>query len=104
LTGIPSLVIVKSDGQILSRHGCEDTTRLGIEAIKTWERGEKLTRPSTDEYVWLFTTCHDCKMSPIIGQRYLCTVCDDYDLCSTCQKKGHEHPLELEIQSNDDDE
>ena len=48
LKGIPSLIIVKSDGNILSRYGCEDITRLGIEALKTWERGEKVNRSSSN--------------------------------------------------------
>jgi hypothetical protein len=47
------LIIVKSDGNILSRRGCEDITRLGIEALKIWERGEKLADPSPHGYVWL---------------------------------------------------
>jgi len=95
-------IIVKSDGNILSRYGCEDITRLGIEALKTWERGEKVSRSSSNQYVWSSITCNGCKMFPLIGQRYKCTICDNYNLCSTCQNKGHEHPLELEQQPKDD--
>jgi hypothetical protein len=100
------LVIVKADGQILSLQGDEDITRFGIEAFKTWEKGEKLGRPSPDQYIWTGYSCDQCDISLIIGQMYHCTVCKDYDLCSPCQKKGHQHPLELTPQpdNNDDDE
>jgi hypothetical protein len=43
-------------------------------------------------------------MSPIIGQRYRCDTCGNYDLCSDCQKKGHEHTLTLEPIPNDDED
>jgi len=36
-------------------------------------------------------------MSPIVGQRFKCTVCADYDLCEKCNAKGaevHSHPME----------
>lgn len=39
-------------------------------------------------------TCDGCE-GPVAGTRFKCTVCPDYDLCSTCQGKGlhKEHPL-----------
>ena len=43
-------------------------------------------------------------MQPLIGQRYCCPTCGNYDLCSACEKKGHEHPLELAPQPNDDED
>ncbi|XP_021417046.2 sequestosome-1 [Oncorhynchus mykiss] len=39
-------------------------------------------------------TCDECEGS-VVGTRFKCTVCPDYDLCSTCQAKGlhKEHVL-----------
>ncbi|KAK1803898.1 hypothetical protein P4O66_003842 [Electrophorus voltai] len=39
-------------------------------------------------------TCDGCE-GQVVGTRFKCTVCRDYDLCSTCQAKGlhKEHPL-----------
>lgn len=41
-------------------------------------------------------SCDGCKMSPIQGTRYKCTVCPNFDLCGTCEAaKIHDssHPL-----------
>ncbi|KAL0974294.1 hypothetical protein UPYG_G00218420 [Umbra pygmaea] len=39
-------------------------------------------------------TCDECE-GPVVGTRFKCTVCPDYDLCSSCQAKGlhKEHVL-----------
>ena len=39
--------------------------------------------------------CKGCKDS-IIGVRYKCTICEDFDYCEKCEKKdkgNHGHPL-----------
>lgn len=38
--------------------------------------------------------CDGCGQAPIIGPRYKCTVCKDFDYCSTCEEtKNHPHPF-----------
>merc|ERR1712088_65085 len=36
-------------------------------------------------------TCDGCDKAPIVGFRYKCVVCDDYDLCGSCEKAGKHH-------------
>lgn len=39
-------------------------------------------------------TCDGCE-GPVVGTRFKCSVCPDYDLCSSCQARGThtEHAL-----------
>jgi len=41
-------------------------------------------------------SCDGCKMSPIIGNRYKCTICENFDYCESCEEKNsenHKHPF-----------
>jgi hypothetical protein len=44
-----------------------------------------------------FFRCDGCKAMPIVGARFECAVCDNYDLCEQCEKDGVHastaHPL-----------
>ncbi len=38
--------------------------------------------------------CDICESYPIIGIRYKCAVCEDYDVCENCELKLiHNHPF-----------
>lgn len=102
--GIPSLFILSSDGKMLSRTGRGDVSSKGIEALKTWGQGQRLPLPIPEEFQWSSVSCDGCQMSPLIGQRYHCETCGNYDLCSACEKKGHEHKLKLIPQPNEEDD
>lgn len=44
-------------------------------------------------------SCDMCKVKSIIGFRYKCAICPNYDLCSECEAKNtHNHPF-LKIKS-----
>ena len=41
-------------------------------------------------------SCDICKAYPIVGVRYNCTVCSNFDLCENCEEnkwKEHNHPM-----------
>jgi len=37
--------------------------------------------------------CDGCQVHPIVGERYKCSKCPDYDLCASCEAKGV-HPAD----------
>jgi len=55
---------------------------------------ETNSHPPSDAHVGV--SCDGCGQHPICGFRYKCSVCPDYDLCSTCEAKDlhqADHPL-----------
>lgn len=39
-------------------------------------------------------TCDGCGTKPILGIRYKCSVCEDFDYCDKCEaQKPHNHPF-----------
>jgi len=38
-------------------------------------------------------TCDGCQKSPIVGRRFKCLQCFNFDLCEDCEAKGHDHPM-----------
>jgi hypothetical protein len=38
------------------------------------------------------STCSTCSAFPIIGEKYICTICENLDLCKTCEAT-HNHPM-----------
>lgn len=44
--------------------------------------------------IHLRVACDICNWSPIVGTRYKCTVCFNFDLCENCESSNdHNHPL-----------
>jgi hypothetical protein len=99
---IPTLVVLKPTGELLTKSGRKDIENKTIEAIQTWCKGERV-KVTPEEFVWSSITCHGCGMTPLIGQRFHCKICSDYDLCSACKEKGHEHELVLISQPDNEE-
>ena len=44
--------------------------------------------------VHMNVVCDGCRAQPIIGRRFKCMICPNYDLCESCEaKEEHEHPM-----------
>merc|ERR1711887_513231 len=69
--------------------------------IKTQKKDEKTKKDSKDgstkkdakneSQIHPGVTCDACDKQPIVGNRYKCVVCDDFDLCGICEAAGR-HP------------
>lgn len=90
--GIPTLIILSADGKILNQDGTDDIREKGVDALQAWSKGGS---QAADGHKWVGVSCKECQMNPLVGQRFYCSTCDDYDICSTCEKKGHPHELKL---------
>ncbi len=49
-----------------------------------------------DKHIHMNVTCDGCGVHPLVGVRYKCGVCPNFDFCENCEKKealNHGHPL-----------
>merc|ERR1712200_165428 len=66
------------------------------------ERRREERKQNMEKRVHPWVTCDGCE-GPVIGSRFKCLACPDYDLCSGCQeKKLHSHHEMMRIESLDD--
>lgn len=91
---LPALIIINPNGELVTRFGHRDINQKRIEAVRIWCKGETVAY-TDDDFVWSSVMCDGCGMAPLIGQRFHCSVCTDYDLCQGCSREGHEHQLNL---------
>jgi len=52
----------------------------------------------SSDVVHTTVTCDGCRMKPLIGNRFKCAVCHDFDYCAGCEEKNkevHPHPFIL---------
>mgnify|MGYP003958564523 FL=1 len=55
---------------------------------------EKSQEKDQEAEVHFGVVCDGCDATPIIGSRYKCKECDDFDYCSTCYNKWESNPSE----------
>ena len=65
---------------------------------------KKIPNPIKCDTVHEGIKCQKCFQEPIIGYRYKCSVCNDYDLCQNCEEKNsisedHQHDF-IKIRKN----
>jgi hypothetical protein len=51
-------------------------------------------QPQSENNVHANVRCDGCNVFPIVGTRYQCTVCNNYDLCAKCEANPNSHPVE----------
>ena len=64
----------------------KNTRRMGHKNTKYCQRG----------IVHRDIRCEGCGLDPFVGYRYMCTICDDYNLCENCEEelaRKHNHPF-----------
>jgi hypothetical protein len=62
---------------------------------KASQRKPIIRQPNSNE-VHPNISCHGCGVLPIIGNRFKCTVCENFDYCEACEEKNqqtHTHPF-----------
>merc|ERR1712226_1190185 len=57
--------------------------------IKSEKKSEDVS--SKESQIHSGVVCDACEKTPIVGHRYKCVVCDDFDLCGSCEAAGR-HP------------
>jgi len=69
----------------------EETSRA-VDRAFVMSKVEKQPNTSVHEHV----RCDGCQVFPIVGVRYKCNECPDFDFCEVCEEKfgdQHGHPL-----------
>jgi len=64
---------------------------------------KKKKEPELPKAVHSHIICDGCNVGPIVGIRYKCSICDDFDYCDKCEeqyKSTHLHPF-LKIRTAD---
>ena len=48
-----------------------------------------------------YVSCDGCGVHPLVGVRYKCSVCPDFDYCESCESKLDHHHVFLKIKNSD---
>ncbi|CAD8113398.1 unnamed protein product [Paramecium sonneborni] len=76
----------------------------GIQTIKVFViTSSKPKQNPQDKMIHKRHTCDGCQVHPIIGSRFKCLECPDYDLCEECQVKNlHNHHKFFKISTQEE--
>jgi hypothetical protein len=71
----------------------------GRDGFDNLTRNDRRTPETPPAAVHRSITCDACRMCPVVGVRYKCSTCPDYDLCADCiatneSSNGRYHPAD----------
>eukprot|EP00929_Paragymnodinium_shiwhaense_P051552 TRINITY_DN25924_c0_g1_i4.p1 TRINITY_DN25924_c0_g1~~TRINITY_DN25924_c0_g1_i4.p1 ORF type:complete len:454 (-),score=25.37 TRINITY_DN25924_c0_g1_i4:252-1613(-) len=84
-----AIVVLGRDGQPTGRSGWPTHLQSGAEVLPEsffpdpWD----VAAPNGEAQLSHPATCDNCGMGPIVGKRFKCDKCDDYDLCESCHTR-----------------
>ncbi len=86
----------------IQRHIDQEAKRAFDQVIKEFEDQSHLMDESEPLVIHENVYCDGCEVGPIVGVRYKCTVCRNFDFCSKCESfLDHEHAF-LKIKRAED--
>lgn len=77
----------------------ESIVLMKAQLNKMQEEMEKFKKPedkteTKGKETHYYVTCDGCRMTPLMGKRYKCLVCPNFDLCEKCEiQMNHEHDM-----------
>jgi hypothetical protein len=74
---------------------CESKHKENTSATKTWDEPQQKKVDSATVHTNII--CDGCHISPIVGARFKCSVCPNFDLCEKCESLNiHDssHPMQ----------
>jgi len=80
--------------QVILEHFSAAVNKL--EAVFTQPDLGSFEDQKVDQSVHVGVQCDNCQAVPIVGNRYKCTVCHNFDLCEACELSGI-HPSDHEM-------
>ena len=64
---------------------------------------KEIEENNKDKIIHKNIRCDGCGMHPLVGIRYKCKVCDDFDYCESCYEANKDkHGLDIEIKKKED--
>ena len=76
---------------------CPFRKKLEKKEISKKEKDEKKNNEEKKEIHWN-VTCNGCRRYPIVGKRYKCQICPNFDFCEYCyekEKENHKHGFNI---------
>ena len=75
---------------------CPSYDNSNSKKLKGAKKEDNKTTKTEEKPIHEGITCDGCGVSPIVGCRYKCAVCHNFDYCENCEEKlteEHQHPF-----------